>query len=85
MVEQCEQLQKVIEHIAFFLLHPQDIWGVEGFGAVYLQLLVEWKETKLEEILDDDGNLRKQRQESESTPVDNDGCRAVWQSSPQCR
>lgn len=57
MVEQSQQLQQIIQDIAFLLLHPQDIRGVERFGAVHLQLLVEWKEAELEEILDDDGNL----------------------------
>ncbi len=60
VVEQSKQLQQVIQDVALLLLHPQDVWGVERFGAVHLQLLVEWKETKLEEILDDDGNLRTQ-------------------------
>lgn len=58
MVEQSQQLQQVIDDVAFLLLHPQDVWGVEWLGPVHLQLLVEGKETKLEEILDDNGSLR---------------------------
>ncbi len=60
VVEQSKQLQQVIQDVAFLFLHPQDVWRMEWFGAVYLQLLVEWKEAKLEKILDDNGNLRTQ-------------------------
>lgn len=58
MVEQSQQLQQVVQDIALLLLHPQNVWGVERFRSVQLQFLIEGKETKLEEILDDNGDLR---------------------------
>lgn len=60
MVKQSEQLQQVIQHVTFFLFHPQDVWRVEWFGSVQLQFLVEGKEAKLEEVLDDNGDLKTQ-------------------------
>lgn len=59
MVEQCKQLQQVIQDVAFLLLYTQDVRRVERFGLVHLQLLIEGKESKLEEILDDNGDLRR--------------------------
>lgn len=61
VVEQGQQLQQVVEDVAVLLLHPQDVGGVERLGAVHLQLLVEREKAKLEEVLDDDGDLRTQR------------------------
>lgn len=58
VVEQGQQLQQVVQDVAFLLLHPQDVGRVERFGAVHLHLLVEGKKPKLEEVLDDDGDLR---------------------------
>lgn len=43
---------------------------MEWFGTVHFQLLVEWKEAKLEEILDDNGNLKEQTGRLNILPVD---------------
>lgn len=69
VIEQSKQLQQVIQDVAFLLLHPQDVRWVEWFGAVHLQFLVERKETELEEIFDDYGNLRTQTGMN-ATPAD---------------
>lgn len=62
VVEEGEQLQEVVQDVALLLLHAQDVGRMERLRAVDLQLLVERKETELEEILDDDGGLRAGRQ-----------------------
>lgn len=61
MVEEGQQLQQVIEDVGLLLLHAQDVGRVKGLGPVHLQLLVEGEEPKLEEVLDNDGNLSDAR------------------------
>lgn len=44
-------------HVSLPLLHTDDVGRVEGFGLVQLNVLVEGEKTKLEEVLDHDGDL----------------------------
>lgn len=37
-------------HVSLFLLYSYYIWRVEGFGPVYLYVVIEWEEPKLEEV-----------------------------------
>lgn len=67
--EECQQLQKVVEDVAVFLLHPQDVGRVEGLGALQLQLLVEWKKAKLEEVLDNNGDLEHREGEENNMRI----------------
>lgn len=86
VVEQGKQLQQVVQDIGLLLLHAQDVGRVEGFGTIHLQLLVEGKESELEKVLDDDGNLRREA----PTEPGECTCRQVsvtvmWRRLPQCR
>ncbi len=58
MEEEREELDQVVVDVALFLLHTDDVGRVEGFGFVQLYALVKWKEAKLEEVLDDYGDLQ---------------------------
>lgn len=55
--EQCKELDQVVVHITLFLLCANDVWGMIGPVLVHSQFLVEREEAKLEEVLDDDGDL----------------------------
>lgn len=46
--------------VSVFLLHTDDVWRVIGSILIYLDL-VEREEAKLEEVLDDDSDLQRQR------------------------
>lgn len=54
--EESQQLNQIIVDITIFLLHTNDVWRVIGFILIYL-VLVKREEAKLEEVLDDDGDL----------------------------
>lgn len=54
--EESQQLDQIIVDITIFLLHTNDVWRVIGFNLIHLAL-VEREEAKLEEVLDDDGDL----------------------------
>ncbi len=66
MEEEREQLHQVVVHVALFLLHADDVGGVEGFGSVQLYALVKWKEAELEEVLDHYGDLRGENEENQT-------------------
>lgn len=55
--EQCKELDQVIVHITFFLLSANDVWGVIGPVLIHSEFLVEREEAKLEEVLDNNGDL----------------------------
>lgn len=56
MEEQSQQLDQVIVDVSVFLLYTNDVGRMIWFIPVYL-VLVEGEEAKLEEVLDDDGDL----------------------------
>lgn len=59
MEEESEQLNEVEEDIAVFFLHPDDVG--QGEGPVGVDASVggggPWEETKLEKVLDHNGQL----------------------------
>lgn len=57
MEEECQQLDQVIMDISLFLLDSYYIRWVVWFGFVQLYVLVEGKETKLEEVFYHYGHL----------------------------
>lgn len=56
MEEESQQLHQVVVDVAVLLLHADDVGRVIRFVLVQL-VLVEGEEAKLEEVLDDDGDL----------------------------
>lgn len=61
MEEERQQLDQVVVDVALFLLHPDDVGRVEGFGFVQLYALVKRKEAELEEVLEDYGDLQTEK------------------------
>lgn len=57
--EEGKQLNKVIMHITVFFFHTNDVRWVIGLLSVHLQVLVEGEKAELEEVFDDDGNLKE--------------------------
>lgn len=57
MEKESQQLNEVVVDVAVLLLDANDVGRVVGFVPVQL-VLVEGKEAKLEEVLDDDGHLK---------------------------
>lgn len=63
MEKESQQLDQVVVDIAVLLLHADDVGRVIGFIHGNL-VLVEGKEAKLEEVLDDDGDLKENQRKS---------------------
>lgn len=57
MEKEGQQLDQVIVDVAILLLNTDDVWRVERLGPVQLQVLIERKKPKLEEVFDHNGNL----------------------------
>lgn len=66
MEEESQQLHQVVVDVAVLLLHADDVGRVIRFVLVQL-VLVEGEEAKLEEVLDDDGDLEGKNDGSVST------------------
>lgn len=60
MEEESKQLNEVIMNITIFFLHSNDVWWVIGLLFVHFQILIEGEKAELEEVFDDDGNLKEQ-------------------------
>ena len=62
MKEEGQELNQVVVDVAVLLLHADDVRRVVRFVPVNLQVLVEGEESKLEEVLDDYGDLGRDKQ-----------------------
>lgn len=61
MEEEGKQLNEVVMHITVFFLHTDDVRWVIGLLFAHLQVLVEGEKAELEEVFDDDGNLKNNK------------------------
>ena len=62
MKEEGQELNQVVVDVAILLLHTDDVRRVVRFVLVNLLVLVEGEESKLEEVLDDYGDLGRDKQ-----------------------
>lgn len=60
MEEEGKKLNEVVMHITVFFLHTNDVRWMIGLLSIHFQVLVEGEKAKLEEVFDDDGNLKEQ-------------------------
>lgn len=59
MEEESQQLHQVVVDVAVLLLHADDVGRVIRFVLIHPRVLVEGEKAKLEEILNDDGDLER--------------------------
>lgn len=61
MEEEGKQLNKIVMDVTVFFLNTNDVRRVIRLLSVHFQVLVEGEKAELEEVFDDNGNLKEKK------------------------
>lgn len=59
--EEGKQLNKIVMDVTVFFLNTNDVRRVIRLLSVHFQVLVEGEKAELEEVFDDNGNLKEKK------------------------